>query len=186
MDDIQAINHLKRGDINGLSILVERYQVRALRTAYLITQDVKSAEDVVQDAFLSIYRGIQHFDVRRPFAPWFMRTVVNGALKIAQRHQRLEPLADEDAGADEPTAFLVSDELPEAIVEAAAQEDEVWDALSLLSPERRAVIVLRFYLDRSEIEIADALDIPVGTVKSRLHAAKRQLRNLLHNYEKEG
>ena len=82
MNDLQAILRLKWGDISGLDALVERYQVRALRTAYLITQDTALAQDVVQDAFLSTYRAIRGFDLRRPFAPWFMRSVVNSAITM--------------------------------------------------------------------------------------------------------
>ena len=91
MDEQQAIQRLKRGDIGGLEIFVNVYQVRAVRTAYLITRDVALAEDVVQDAFLQTYRSIRHFDQDRPFGPWFMRSVVNAAVKAAQKTARQVP-----------------------------------------------------------------------------------------------
>ncbi len=185
MNDLQAILRLKWGDISGLDALVERYQVRAVRTAYLITQDAALASDVVQDAFLSSYRAIGGFDLRRPFAPWFMRTVVNGAIKAAQRSTRytsLSDFTDDDMLIEPPTA---SDATLEDLVESSQIEDAVWDALALLSPERRAVIVLRFYLDLNETQMAAQLNIPVGTVKSRLHAAKKQLRDLLEAQMRE-
>ena len=178
MNDFQAILRLKWGDIRALDALVERYQVRATRTAYLITQDAALAGDVVQDAFLNAYRAIGGFDLLRPFAPWFMRTVVNGAIKASRRdqaHYSLDDFTDDAAAIPEP---LIDTALDDAIT-AAQTGQIIWDALAQLSPERRAVIVLRFYLELSEIEMAEQLDIPVGTVKSRLHAAKRQLRDLL-------
>ncbi|MFN8449958.1 MAG: sigma-70 family RNA polymerase sigma factor [Anaerolineae bacterium] len=178
MNDLQAIIRLKWGDIRALDALVERYQVRATRTAYLVTQDAALASDVVQDAFLSAYRAIGGFDLRRPFAPWFMRTVVNGAIKASRRDQSHYSLDDftDDAAVPEPLIDAALDE----VIAAAQTEQAIWEALAQLSPERRAVIVLRFYLDLSEIDMAHQLDIPVGTVKSRLHAAKRQLRDLLY------
>jgi RNA polymerase sigma-70 factor (ECF subfamily) len=177
MDDQQAIARLKRGDISGLGALVERYQVRAVRTAYLITQDASLAQDVVQEAFLSAYRGIGKFDARRPFAPWFMRAVVNGAIK-ATRRGRYELLPD-DADEETDDSFIDDALSPDDAVEAAALEQAVWEAMAALPPERRAVIVLKFYLELSEAEMAEQLEIPAGTVKSRLHAAKKQLRTLL-------
>ncbi|HML24202.1 MAG TPA: sigma-70 family RNA polymerase sigma factor [Aggregatilinea sp.] len=180
MNDSKAIARLKRGDITALDALIDRYQVRALRTAFLITQDAALAEDVVQDAFVNVYHSIHTFQASRPFAPWFMRTVVNGALRAARRKQAqlsLENLADDDLDAAE---FLVDPAPgPDRLLETAETQEAVWDALSALTPERRAVIVLRFYLDLSEGEMAEHLNIPVGTVKSRLHSAKRHLQALL-------
>ncbi len=70
MNEQEAIYHLKRGEIRGLAVLVERYQIRAIRTAYLITHDTATAEDVVHDTFLQIYRLMMVL-TRRAFAPWF-------------------------------------------------------------------------------------------------------------------
>ncbi|WP_119071714.1 RNA polymerase sigma factor [Aggregatilinea lenta] len=180
MNDSQTIARLKRGDITALDALIERYQVRALRTAFLITQDAALAEDVVQDAFVNVYRSIHTFRSDRPFAPWFMRTVVNGALRATRRMQvqiSLETLADDDPDDDAVLADPAPG--PDHLLETAETQDAIWAALSALAPERRAVIVLRFYLDLSEREMAEHLNIPVGTVKSRLHSAKRHLHALL-------
>ncbi|MBN8634383.1 MAG: sigma-70 family RNA polymerase sigma factor [Anaerolineae bacterium] len=178
MNDLQAILRLKFGDIGGLDALVARYQVRALRTAFLITQDAALAQDVVQDAFLSAYRAIHGFQLGRPFAPWFMRIVVNGAIQTARRGQHYTAL-DTDEDDDLDLSAGISAVSLEQTVEAAQTEAAIWAALADLTPERRAVIVLRYYLELSENEMAAHLAIPVGTVKSRLHAAKRQLRDRL-------
>lgn len=188
MDDKQAIQQLKRGDIRALSTLIDNYQVRAIRTAYLITQDAALAEDVVQNTFVSVYRSIHTFDLERPFAPWFMRSVVNSAVKAVQVFDKHTSLDAPDDEADfTPTEPLIDVALqPDQIIETAETESLIWQMLGQISAVQRAVIVLRFYLDLSETEIAQHLNIPVGTVKSRLHNAKRQLYSLLANHLERG
>ncbi|MCC6613944.1 MAG: RNA polymerase sigma factor [Anaerolineae bacterium] len=185
MDDRQAITQLKRGDINGLASLVERYQVHAARVAYLITQDRSQAEDVVQAAFLRAYRSIDGFDPRRPFQPWFMRIVVNQALQTVQRDRR-ELSLDGDRQAGDPS-FMLHDPGPtlESIAEQTELKQQVRQALKALAPEERAAVVMRYYLDFTEREIAAALERPAGTVKWRLHEARKQLRTLLGETEAE-
>ena len=77
LDDDEAVRRLKSGDIGGLQILVRRYQVRAVRAAFLVTQDEPLAEDVVQDAFIHLHQRINQFDDRRPLEPYLMRSVIN-------------------------------------------------------------------------------------------------------------
>ena len=161
MDELGAIRRLKSGDIGGLEILVTLYQVRAVRTAFLITRDAAQAEDAVQEAFLHIYRSMRHFDEHRSFAAWFMRCVVNAALKIAQKSAR--------------RAWVGS-----------APDDSWWEGLvseaesmQNLSPRQRSALVQRYYLDMSEKEIAVELEAAPGTVKWLLHAARKNLQALL-------
>lgn len=179
LNEKHVIARLKRGDINALGVLIERHQVRAIRTAFLITQDAAVAEDVVQDAFVSVYRYRASFDASRPFAPWFMRIVVNGAMKAARQRQRILDMPDEETDLDYADYLIDPAPGPDHLVETAETEDLIWTALGQLSAGWRAVITLRFYLDLSESEMAEYLAIPVGTVKSRLHAAKQHLRKLL-------
>src|SRR5437763_12870512 len=91
----EAISALQRGDIKGLETLVGLYQLRGVRTAYAITGDRQVAEDVVADAFLSVYDHIEQFDERRPFAPWFYRIVANGALKAVRKSKRISQTEEE-------------------------------------------------------------------------------------------
>lgn len=183
MDDRTAIRRLKRGDIEALGVLVRRYEVRAVRTAYLITQDRASAEDVVQTAFLRAYQHIDQFDESRPFAPWFLRSVANAAIQAAQRRQRELSLDAPLPGAaqDLDLAELLPDPAPgpDDVLEQADLCRAVWQALAQLSPEQRAAVVLRYFLSLSDDEISDELAIAPGTVRWRLHAARKQLRALL-------
>ena len=85
MDETQAITQLKKRNINGLETLVRLHYVHAVRTAYLITRERPLAEDVVQTAFIRSYERIDQFDLTRPFINWFLRIVVNDAIKAATR-----------------------------------------------------------------------------------------------------
>jgi RNA polymerase sigma-70 factor (ECF subfamily) len=178
MDEQQAIRRLKSGDIGGLEVLVSLYQVRAVRTTFLITRDAAQAEDAVQEAFLHIYRSIRHFDPSRSFAAWFMRSVVNAALKIAQKSARHAP-----AGFDSDEAWLeglpAEGEPVEQQVESSELQRQLWQAMQTLSPRQRAAIVQRYFLDMSEKGIAEELEAAPGTVKWLLHAARKNLRSLL-------
>ena len=178
MDELGAIQRLKSGDIGGLELLVSLYQVRAVRTAFLITRDVAQAEDAVQQAFLQTYRSIRHFDPERSFAAWFMRSVVNAALKIAQKSAGWAP------GSSDPDdswweGLATQDEPVEQQVESAEFQRQLWESMQTLSPRQRAAIVQRYFLDMSEKEIATELEAAPGTVKWLLHAARKNLRAML-------
>lgn len=182
MDDRTAIRRLKRGDIGGLGVLVERYQVEAAHTAYLITRDVYLADDVLQESFLRVYRYIHHFDESRPFAPYLMRIVANLAIDACKG----------DASRDAHQLTIDADSFaarfpdtlhnPENESEAAELKRAVSDALQTLTPEQRAAVVLRYFHDYSEREVADALREPQGTISWRLHRARKQLGNLLRGF----
>ncbi len=172
MEEREAIARLKRGDIRGLEFLVRRYQREALAAAVLITRDYAAAEDLVQAAFLRAFERIGQYDADRPFAPWFLRGVVNDARKAATRHRHLPLDAAalvRDPRGDDVLARLAATETREALGRA----------LDRLTPEQRAAVVARYYLDLSEREAAARLAIPPGTVGRRLHDARRRLRQLL-------
>ncbi|MCS7222383.1 MAG: sigma-70 family RNA polymerase sigma factor [Anaerolineae bacterium] len=180
MEEHEAIARLKRGDISGLEVLVRRYQVQAVRAATLITRDRALAEDIVQAAFLRAYERISQFDSGRPFGPWFLRSVVNDAVKAAAQRERqisLEAELDDEASWVESLADPAPG--PVELAEAAETSQAVRVALESLPPTQRAAIVLRYYLGLNEAELADTLACPTGTVKWRLHAARERLRALL-------
>jgi len=181
MNEHEAIARLKMGDITGLKTLVNIYQVQAVRAAYFITNDKKLAEEIVQDAFLRVYERIEQFDVERPFAPWFFRIVTNLAIKAAKKEARTLSLDNSTTDPEATFLELITDTLPEPddkIVMHQLQE-EVRQALGKLTPKQRSVIVMRYYLDMSEAEMSDKLEVAPGTVKWHLYAARERLRTLL-------
>jgi RNA polymerase sigma-70 factor, ECF subfamily len=178
MDEKQAIQRLKNGDIGGLEFLVALHQVRAVRTAYLITRDLGLAEDTVQESFIQAFRAIHGFDSARSFEPWFLRSVVNAAVKMMQRSTRQIQMGDEsDESLFAELAARV--ESVEEQVESIELQNQIWDAMQNLSPRQRAVIVQRYFLDMSEKEMAEESGAAVGTVKWMLNAARVRLRGLL-------
>ena len=178
MDEKQAIAHLKQGDSSGLEVLVYLYQLRAVRAAYLIVCDRTSAEDIVQNAFIRAGERIGQFDAERSFGPWFLRSVVNDAIKAAKRQKRYVSLDETEC----PGRLDLADPapLPEERVEADETSHAVWRAVQQLPPNQRAAIVLRYYLGMHEDEMTEELGGPAGTIKWWLHAARQRLRTLLH------
>ena len=183
MDEHQAIQRLKQGDISGLEFLVARHQVKAVRTAYLIIRDLGLAEDVAQDSFLQAFRSIRGFDSTRPFEPWFMRSVVNASVKMMQRSAKQVEIGDE---ADESlfAELAAKVESVEEQVESIEVQKQIWDAMQKLSPRQRAVIVQRYFLEMSEKEMAEEAGSAVGTVKWMLNAARERLRGLIERSER--
>lgn len=172
-DEQTAITQLKRGEIAGLDTLVRLYQVQAVRAAYLITGSRPQSEDIVQAAFLTAFLRIGQFDAGRPFGPWFLRSVVNAALKSVTRgtsHVSLDAAERLDDWLADPHPG------PDALLEQTNLHQQVAAALEDLSPAQRAAVVMRYYLGLSEDEMAQAMECAPGTVKWRLHAAREKLR----------
>lgn len=178
MEEQQAILQLKQGNVSSLEFIVMRHQVKAVRTAYLITGDQGLAEDVVQECFIRVIRSIHGFDGTRPFEPWFLRSVVNASVKMMQKSARQVQFQDD---ADDPfIAELVARvESVEEQVESIEVQNQIWDAMQKLSPRQRAVIVQRYFLEMSEKEMATESGAAVGTIKWLLNAARERLRMLL-------
>jgi len=177
MDDRSAIGRIKDGEIGGLEMLVNAYQVKAVRAAFLVTHDESLAEDIVQETFIRLYHRIHHFDETRPFEPYLMRSVVNAALNAVRRDGKSVSL---DADPTLLETLLEQAASVESQVEYAQLSREILHALSKLSARQRAAIVQRYYLEMSEQEMALALDAAPGTVKWLLHAARTRLRDLLN------
>ena len=184
ISDFQAIDSLKHGDLAGLNVLIERYQLRAVRSAYLIVRERSLAEDIVQEEFVQLVRKIHKFDKIRPFAPWFLRCVINDALKATKRQKRWVSLDEAESMQAVEIYAALTDIQPNPEEQAINAETcrEVWQALERLTPEQRAVIVLKYYLGCSEVEMSTTLQRPAGTVKWLLHSARKRLQGLLINF----
>jgi RNA polymerase sigma-70 factor (ECF subfamily) len=154
--DRALVRAAQRGDADALGQLFQRHWGMAHRAAYLVVHDAAAAEDIAQEAFLAAVRALDRFDRRRPFAPWLHRIVVNRAIDHARARalRREVELADpEGAGGLDP---------------ALEAGDELVVALGRLPADQRAVIVLRYLLEYTPGEIAGLLELPRGTVNSRL------------------
>ena len=175
-DDLAAVRSLKNGDIGGLETLVCRHQAKAIRTAFLVVRDEKLAEDIVQETFLKVFKHIRRFDENRRFEPYLLRSVVNAALDAAQQTSKQDKMT---VGIDSVENLIHQVISVENQVEFKALKLEIHQALELLSPRQRAAIVMRYYLDMSEKEMAEDLNAAPGTIKWLLNAARERLRHLL-------
>jgi RNA polymerase sigma-70 factor (ECF subfamily) len=165
MPEAAWVRGARAGSVPDLEALFNAHWPRAYRAAYLIVGDGAAAEDIAQEAFLAALRALHRFDRRRPFGPWLHRIVVNRAIDWA----RARALRAEIGG------------LPEAAAAAAMADvsDELMQGLRGLSPDHRAVVVLRYLLEYTPGEIARLLGVPRGTVNSRLRRALDELKELL-------
>lgn len=178
MIDENAIQRLKKGDVNAMDELVLRYQDKAIRTAYLITRDDEMAKDAVQETFLRIYQRIRNFDESRPFEPYLLRSVVNTAINMAEKSRKEVPLSSKTNPVD-VEALISKAASTENQVEYAQLKGEIFKALDQLPPRERAVIVERYYLGMSEKEMAGMHAVAPGTVKWLLNAARQRLRTFI-------
>jgi RNA polymerase sigma-70 factor (ECF subfamily) len=153
----RLVREAQRGSKEALETLFRRHWSGAYRAAYFIVHDAAAAEDIAQEAFLAALRALDRFDRRRPFAPWIHRIVANRAIDFA----RARALRRE-VGAELATQVAAPEE------RSAPMSDPLLAALAELSPEQRAVVVLRYLLDWTPGEIARALELPRGTVNSRI------------------
>jgi RNA polymerase sigma-70 factor (ECF subfamily) len=152
-DERAHVRGAQRGSASDLEALFRAHWPRAWRAAYLVTHDAAASEDIAQESFLAAVRALDRFDRRRPFGPWLHRIVVNRAIDWTRtRALRAE------------VGLLDSLPAPEEPVPGG----ETLAALARLSPEHRAVVVMRYLLGFTPGEIAEALDLPRGTVNSRL------------------
>jgi len=182
-DESRLVREAQRGGVEAFSKLVEKYKRRAYFAALGLVRNHHDALDLSQEAFARAYRAMRRFDTTRPFYPWLYRIVRNLCLNHLKRRSRqqevsmeiIEPcggesLADSRAG---PAELAVRNELRERL----------WRAMENLTPEHREILVLRHFQEMSYAEIAETLECPPGTVMSRLHAARRNLRDRLDEFE---
>ncbi|HWI53564.1 MAG TPA: sigma-70 family RNA polymerase sigma factor [Symbiobacteriaceae bacterium] len=154
--------------------LVEPHLAQAYRTALLILLDRELARDAVQEALIRAYRGLARLRPDSSFGAWFYRLVVNEARRLARRQWR-QPVLLEAL----PEISSAPSDTPEELLLAQEDREQVWTALAGLDELHRTVLVLRYYQGLTDTEIAAALEIPPGTVKSRLHGARQQLQRRL-------
>ena len=157
--DAALVRSAQGGSSEAVEELFRRHWPALHRSAWLVVHDVAAAEDIAQEAFVSALRALDRFDRRRPLAPWLHRIVVNRAIDWS-RSRALRPETAADAVRDAAAPDV-----------GAEIGDELVAALADLGPEHRAVVVLRHLLGYTPGEIATMLDLPRGTVNSRLRRA---------------
>lgn len=177
--DFELILHLQTGSLEALGALYDRHQHMVYRTALAITGDPDAAADLLQDTFLRLHRFASHIDTARPLEPWLYRITANLAYTWVKRGQRwLRPLED-------VAEWLAGGK--KAASPRYGEPDDTWghvqQAVLSLPISHRIVVVLYYVNDLSLQEIAEALEIPVGTVKSRLYYGRQALKSSLEGLQ---
>jgi RNA polymerase sigma-70 factor (ECF subfamily) len=179
-DDNRLISDCLKGQPAAFGDLVRRHQDRLYNMAYRLMGNAEDAQDVVQEAFLSAYQSLGSFKGDSLFYTWLYRIAVNTAISV-KRKQRVV-VSIHGSGPDQPGVEpLDSSEInrPGRALEQAEEEKRVQRALDHLSHEHRAVLVLKEIEGQKYEAMADILGVPIGTIRSRLHRARLELRELL-------
>lgn len=170
------VERARHGDVNAYEALVQQYQQLAFRVAYQVTGDAAEAEDAAQEAFVNAYYALGRFRAGAPFKPWLCRIVANEARNRRTSARRRTVLAERALVAQSSGDSAQS---PEAAAEAGEFHSTLVAALKTLREDDRLILAYRLFFDLSEAEMAEALDCPRGTVKSRLSRALARLRAAL-------
>jgi RNA polymerase sigma-70 factor (ECF subfamily) len=175
--DEALVARAKDGDADAFGELVTRYRELAFRVAWVVAPGGE-AEDAVQEALVKAWFALARFREGAPFRPWLCRIVANEARNRVRSARRRDALALRDAGA--------TPRVPPPDDAAVAREDAelLVAAMNRLKPDDRLVVAFRWLFEMSESEMADALDVPPGTVKSRLSRAMTRLRDALAEIER--
>ena len=179
ISDAECVRKLQRGDTDAFEILIRRHQKTIFNLIYRMLGDYDEAAEISQEAFLSAYRAIGTFRGDANFSTWLYRIALNHAatrrksLNTRQQHsvamENVEPASDPHPG-------------PAESMEKKEIRQRVQQALNRLDPEDATIILLRDLQDVPYDEVARTLEIPIGTVKSRLHRARQALRSQLAGY----
>ncbi len=169
--DQEIVQRCLSSDANAFADLVERYGGRVYNVALRITHDPDAAHDCAQDAFIRAYRALHQYDPAYPFGPWIFRITTNASLNFIQRGRGREITVEELPEDPEPPEAG-----PELVSVRKEEVEEVLAAMAELPPAYRAALTLRHMQQLSYQEVADALGIPIGTVKTHLHRARAALK----------
>ena len=182
LPDADAIELARKGDHEGFRVLVERYQGRAYRLAVRVLADPDLARDAVQEGFLKAYGSLDRFEGRSGFYTWFYRLLFNLCIDMKRRDRSGRHVEwDDEVARDVAVEAADAEELAAPAADFARSElrDAITVAVEALPEDARRTLLLREVDGLSYAEIAESLGIPKGTVMSRLHHARRRMRELL-------
>ena len=182
MQDELLIRRAQRGDADAFEQLLLEHQKNVYNLCYRMAGNPDDAMDLSQETFLRAWRFLDQYQFASAFSTWLYRLCSNICIDFLRRRRRQQtvPLTFEDADGEEQT-YAVPDAqpLPEEQVDLKLTRDTLAAAMAQLLPEHRAVLQLRVVNEMSYEQIADVLDIQIGTVKSRLSRARNQLKKIL-------
>ena len=177
-EDAELLRSCREGDERAYRKLVERYQRQVYSIAMRMVRRAEDAEDLTQESFVRVFRALDRYDPARPFAAW-LYTIVTRLCIDHIRRRRVRPisLSQREAGSTEEYTIEIEDPALGPDVQFSHREEErrAQELIDSLPPHYRIVVMLRHQQDLSYEEIASALDLPLGTVKARIHRARALL-----------
>jgi RNA polymerase sigma-70 factor (ECF subfamily) len=182
-DDRRLIADCMAGRTSAFGDLIRRYQDRLFNAVLRVVDQPEDAADVVQDAFLNAYQSLNSFKGDSEFFTWLYRIAFNAAISLRRKRKavlRLDGMPDAKSVDPEDRSEF---NRPGVALERTEEDTQLMAALARLSPEHKAVLVLKDLEGQRYEDIAAVLDVPIGTVRSRLHRARLELRDLLHREE---
>lgn len=180
----EKIKQVKKGDQSAYEDVVNHFQHRIYHHCYRMIGNVHEAEELAQEAFIRAYVNIHSFDNNRKFSTWLYRIATNVTIDRLRKKKPdfyLDAEIPHADGLDMYTQLPNDDRLPDEEVEGLELKRYIYQEISNLSPIYRTIIILRYLEEFSLKEISEILDIPLGTVKTRIHRARETLRKKLRN-----
>lgn len=171
LHDDQVMAAVKAGSLAAFKVLYDRYGDRVYRVARSVCRDDRRAQDAVQEAFISIWRTRANYDDRRTVAAWVLTVARTRAIDVARRNPQVVPRAGEDRPAEVPATGATAEQ-----VAAGDQAPDLLSALAKLPDAQQEAVTLAFYGQLTDTEIAEHLNVPLGTVKQRIRLALDRLR----------
>jgi RNA polymerase sigma-70 factor (ECF subfamily) len=183
-EEIRLIAGAKHGDQGSFEALVHRFMGKAMAVAMTYVGNREDALDLAQEAFYRVYKSLGRFVEGEPFAPWFFRILRNACLNFLERRRRGRAFSIHAKDQEEDDYPLVDDDAqaPLDSVEASEEQRQLIKALHELPLKHREIIWLRHFEELDYASIAKVLDIPIGTVMSRLFHARQRLKAALEPY----
>ncbi|WP_026688566.1 RNA polymerase sigma factor SigW [Alteribacter aurantiacus] len=180
----KIIMEVKKGDQQAFAELVELYKDKVYQISYRMLGNVHEAQDVAQEAFLRAYTNIDSYDMNRKFSTWLFRIATNLSIDRIRKKKPDFHLDDPVGGTEDLTYYsqiAADEELPEDKVVQYEMQEWIQNEIAALPPKYRSAIILKYLEDLSLKEIAEILNMPVATVKTRIHRGREALRKRLRN-----
>ncbi|MGB9692606.1 MAG: RNA polymerase sigma factor [Candidatus Sumerlaeaceae bacterium] len=172
----EIIRRVQEGDREAFEELVNAYKRKAYYTAMSFVNNHEDALDLSQDAFVKAFKAIKTFDLNSPFFPWFYKIIKNHCLNYIKKSSRMRNDSIDELEEEQYMQFREHRPNPREQFEQNQQREQLWEAINRLKPDFREIIIMKHFHNHSYKEIADALNIPIGTVMSRLFNARQELR----------
>ncbi len=179
--DLALVRRAKKGDYRAFDLLVLKYQSRIISIAFKFVKEIQLAEDISQEAFIKAYRSIDSFREESAFYTWLYRITANTAKNylVSKGRRKESSISEMSISENEDFYELPTNDSPEQILMAQSLKDTIYDALSNLPEDTRTALSLREFEGLNYEEIAEIMNCPVGTVRSRIFRGREALENLI-------